>query len=325
MSSKQSSKVKEATLQPLCKIQVRGDFLINFIDETQHEDKETVYQLTFPTTYQNSSNIALKYGAGKGTVFLYDYDMTESAFDFMNARQQNTLENMISGYPEDFEAQYRRICDELNLLARKATEYIIFFRGRHEIEDEPTSIISSFLVSKDSYNWLSTPGRLTGKFWSNRQLDLDPTIFTQLQDGIDNGISPFVAMRHIYRAAHEVDPRFKWIDATIAAELAIKEALIRKKPDLAAFIEHVPSPPLHRLWGEIMEAYFGKRSEYCSVIKKGAEIRNKLIHHPLSNSVSLDEADDYVSIVLIAINELYGLLYPDWNIAGDVKNVRYLG
>jgi hypothetical protein len=325
MSTKQSSKKEVKKAQPLHKVHIRTDFRIQFINGTNHEDKETIYQLSFPTTYGNKAIIVLKYGTGEGAVILNNYELPEDALEFMKARQENTFETMISGYSEEFYATYAKICQELNSLARQATEYIIFFLGRHEIADEPTSEISTFMVSLDNENWLGTPGRITGKFWSNRQLDLDEKICGQLQEGIDNGIMPFVAMRHIYRAMHDANPRFKWIDATIAAELAIKEALIRKKPDLAVFIEYVPSPPLHRLWGEIMEEYFGERSEYCSTIKKGAERRNKLIHQPLSNSVTALEADDYVSHVLIAINQLYGLLYPDWSIAGDVKNVRYFG
>jgi hypothetical protein len=284
-----------------------------------------VYHLKLATTYAESANVAFRYGTAEGEVFLSEYDMPANAFDYMKVHQQNTLIDMISGYSPEFITQYLKICEELNSLARKAIEYIVFFRGRHEIDDEPVTVIDTFSVSIDGQNWLDTPGRLTGRLWFNWQLDLDSYICMQLQEGIDKGILPFVAMRHIYRAMHEVDPRFKWIDATIAAELAIKEALIRQKPELAVFIEFVPSPPLHRLWGEIMEAYFGKRSDYCAVIKKGAEKRNKLIHHPLSNSVTAEEADDYVSQVLIAINELYGLLYPNWSIATDVKDVRYLG
>jgi hypothetical protein len=45
----------------------------------------------------------------------------------------------------------------------------------------------------------------------------------------------------------------------------------------------------------------------------------------LGKGVTDSEADDYVSQVLVAINELYGLLYENWSIAKDVRDVRYLG
>jgi hypothetical protein len=58
------------------------------------------------------------------------------------------------------------------------------------------------------------------------------------------------AFRHLHRAENERDdPRHAWIDATIAAELAIKEFFILYKPELAPFVLEVPSPPLSKLYG----------------------------------------------------------------------------
>ncbi len=56
------------------------------------------------------------------------------------------------------------------------------------------------------------------------------------------GEEPLIAMTHLHRAVNEPLPRHKWIDATIAAELAVKEFLIRKCPELRSLLERLPSP-----------------------------------------------------------------------------------
>jgi len=63
------------------------------------------------------------------------------------------------------------------------------------------------------------------------------------------GILPLVAMRHLHRAKHESQPHHKWIDATIAAELAVKEALCRAYPEMELMLVEMPSPPFSKMYG----------------------------------------------------------------------------
>jgi len=52
----------------------------------------------------------------------------------------------------------------------------------------------------------------------------------KIQHCIDSGFEPFIALDFLYKAKIEENTKFKWIYATIAAELAIKEFIIRKEP-----------------------------------------------------------------------------------------------
>lgn len=83
-----------------------------------------------------------------------------------------------------------------------------------------------------------------------------------LQSHIDNKVEPFLAMHHYYKAKKELDPRHQLINLALALELGIKEYLVRKKrdPEVEAIIKYVPSPPLFRLYGEILESFSGEKT-----------------------------------------------------------------
>lgn len=132
-----------------------------------------------------------------------------------------------------------------------------------------------------------------------------------IQEYLDNDFQPFLALRHLHRAKNEDNPRYKWIEATIAAGLAIKEFLIRKKPEVEALLIEIPSPPLHKLYGSILESFTGQKSPKLKELQKGAEIRNKLIHRPKEIDISAQEANKYVQDVEIAIGHLLTMLYPE--------------
>ena len=131
-----------------------------------------------------------------------------------------------------------------------------------------------------------------------------------IQEYINDGFEPFVAMRHLHRARNESVPRYKWIEATIAAELAIKEFFIRYKPELKELLLEVPSPPLRKLYGSILECYAGERSPKVRAIANGVEIRNQLLHRPENKPISNREATEYVNDIEAAIYHLMDLLYP---------------
>jgi len=306
------------------KINICAEFKINFLRKPDHPDKGEWYRLDVPTSYQNMADVRFGYFEGVGAVQLYDFPVSPKALEYMNSPTDPML--VFLSFPPDYESTHQSICLELNSSVRRVLEYVKFFLGRYEISDEVATEISTFTwaMDRNSHDYRNCPGKISGKIGANFQQELNYDVRLKLQQGIDRNIQPFFAMRHIYRAIQEKNPKFKWIDATIAAELAIKEALIRKEPKLAALIEHVPSPPLTKLYGELMEAYLGQRSNFCKTLDNGVRIRNKLVHQPLEHGVTESEAEDYAGQVLNAINELYGILYPDWEIAVDVAKVRHL-
>ncbi len=95
--------------------------------------------------------------------------------------------------------------------------------------------------------------------------------------------------------------RARWIDATIAAELAVKEFLARIEPKLALLLFELPSPPIGKLYGKLLKEYAGEESPLRKVLEAGADRRNKLIHRPGSPDPDETEATLYVQDVQTAI------------------------
>ena len=165
--------------------------------------------------------------------------------------------------------------------------------------------------STDEIDWRVLPRRWTMTLDTYSSHPLNPNTVSTIQRCIENGFEPFLALRHLHKARKENVPRYKWIDATIAAELAIKEFLIRLKPDIAALLLEMPSPPLHKLYGTVLESLGFSRSPKVSQIASGVQIRNKLVHRPEEVEITLEKANAYVRDVEIAIYHLLVLLYPD--------------
>ena len=132
-----------------------------------------------------------------------------------------------------------------------------------------------------------------------------------IQSSFESNAAPLLAMRHLHRAKHELAPHHKWIDATIAAELAIKEVLSRHRPELTSFLLEVPSPPLSKLYGSLCEIYLGERSPYTKKLQTGQEIRNRLVHRPDELHIDQQQANDYVETVSSAIFHILSLIYPN--------------
>ena len=160
-------------------------------------------------------------------------------------------------------------------------------------------------------DWKYLPSKLGAAISVNETPLFDVNTCRNIQDSLDQGIIPLVGMRHLHRAINESLPHYKWIDATIAAELAIKEVLIRARPELEPLINEVPSPPLTKLYGRILKSYLGQRSPYLKEIGEGIEIRNRLLHKPSSEIIDRQKANDYVDNIEKAIFHLMSLLYPE--------------
>lgn len=141
-------------------------------------------------------------------------------------------------------------------------------------------------------------------------LPLDAKTSARLQRLVDSEISPLRAFRHLFRAIHESQPHHQWIDATIAAELAIKEAICIRHPQMQELLVECPSPPLDKLYGSLCEKYLGERSPYLKEIRRGVEVRNRIMHRHNSERVDAQEAVNYVTTIEAAIFHLLTLLYP---------------
>lgn len=154
------------------------------------------------------------------------------------------------------------------------------------------------------------PGTCGGIFQADAFYPLDDQSRLAVQAALTEGALPLLAMRHLHRAKAELQPHHKWIDATIAAELAVKEVLCKACPKIRHLLLEMPSPPLSKMYGALLEEYLGEESPYRKELIKGQEKRNNLVHLPLEVQVDEQKAIDYVNTVESAIFHLLHLLYP---------------
>ncbi|MGF9741433.1 hypothetical protein ABEX38_29125 [Priestia megaterium] len=178
------------------------------------------------------------------------------------------------------------------------------------ITEELLKVIS-ITISIDNLNWHEFPLKSvlqSGPSTSPRYLTQESSII--IQQYIDDKIEPFVALKHLQKARKEEVPRHMWIEATIAAELAIKEFLIRKITDIEFILLELPSPPLNKLYGRVLENYIGEAYPKYNKLGEGATTRNHLIHRPKETDITYDKAVKYVQLVEDAIYFLLRKLYP---------------
>jgi hypothetical protein len=160
----------------------------------------------------------------------------------------------------------------------------------------------------DGHNWVTLPiNMIAGAATLRPRYSLNAEWKGHIQAILDLHEEPFIAFEHIHEAKRDRGARFTWIEATIAAELAIKEALSRIEPRLTPLLLEVPAPPLRKLYGAILENVAGERSPYVSKLDKGAEKRNQLVHRPDAIRLDPQEVVDYVAVVDRAIWHLVGL------------------
>jgi hypothetical protein len=142
---------------------------------------------------------------------------------------------------------------------------------------------------------------------SHTVFKLDQEWCGHLQAAVEHGEEPLVAFQHLREAWQRRTNRSSWIEATIAAELAIKEMLVRLEPKLSAVLFDLPAPPLHTLYGVVLERITGERSPFVKDLQGGATTRNRLIHRPERVRLDTQEVIDYVATVERAIWHLIKL------------------
>lgn len=164
--------------------------------------------------------------------------------------------------------------------------------------------------SADGKTWLPCP--FGGIFFTDVTMytlhSLDEKTSLHIQSLLDRIEEPLLATRHLQEAMKFRGSRFTWLEASAAAELAIKEVLIRLEPILKSIIYEIPSPPINKLYGIILESIVGEKSPYHKQLAKGSEKRNKILHRPVEVSFEDGEVAAYVIVVEKAIDHLLGIL-----------------
>jgi hypothetical protein len=220
-----------------------------------------------------------------------DYD-----YDKLNNELQTELKNCFSG---------------VSVAAQRVMSLIKFCLRQEDI-DEGLFSSKGIFWSIEGKNWIRLRDKIRMVLSITGFMSLNEKSQTKIQELLDSEFQPLVALRHLQRARKESNPRYKWIDATIAAELGIKECLIRINPDLQMLLLEVPSPPLHTMFGPILTHYGGKSLEkkVLNSLKEGARKRISLLHRPQEESVDSQEAIDYVDNVSEALDFLMSIIYP---------------
>lgn len=210
----------------------------------------------------------------------------------------------------------KKVKDELleirfnNENATKKVLYLIKYGFSHTNIDDNLLLLKNLEWSIDKSEWDIMPHIMTSTLDIRTYIKIHDKNLSVIQQYLLDDYKPFLALHHLHKAINETNPRYKYIDATIAAELAIKEFLANYVSNIEPFLMEVPSPPLYKLYGPILEHYTGEKSPKLKEIKNGVEIRNKLVHKPNEIIIDKQTANNYVHDMKIAIYHLLSLLYP---------------
>jgi hypothetical protein len=162
--------------------------------------------------------------------------------------------------------------------------------------------------SHDGSNWQHvTVDRYSASVSVKKVNRLSRQFQSWIQDLLDAAEEPLLAYDHLAEANRSFGARFKWVEATVAAELAIKEILVRVEPKLSTLLLEVPSPPLDTLYGRVLEAAVGVRSPYLRELQTGSKRRNRIVHKIESIEPDHQETLEYVATVEKAIDHLLGI------------------
>lgn len=210
----------------------------------------------------------------------------------------------------DYPVALGALVEDLRATAESVLHVWKYIIARDEAIHEGALATESLMWREaDAETWRRIPGAIRGAAAIGQIPSLVGVTAQHLQEAVDDGIEPLVGMAYLHRAKSEPDPRYRWVDATVAAELCIKEVLIAARSEAEVLLNNLPSPPLSKLYGEVLEAYLGEKSPYLNAIARGVEKRNKLVHRPQTVVVTARDAQDYVIAVEAAIFHAWELLH----------------
>jgi len=208
--------------------------------------------------------------------------------------EESDLSEIVSPYISRLGVVNQRVL-ELILQELRVRDHHILTAGRQEWSD-------------DGEHWHEFPYDIYVTAVSCHTLfELDKDWRPHLQAVIEHREEALVALQHLREAWQRRSYRSSWIEATLAAELAIKEVLVRLEPKLGAVLFDLPTPPLHTLYGVVLERVAGERSPYVKELHAGATTRNRLVHRPERVRLDGQEVVGYFEVVQRAIWHLIKL------------------
>ena len=210
---------------------------------------------------------------------------------------------------EDTRAAVDGPLDEIRHSVRDLLALIKYHLRHFDIRESPYSVKSQCWRGAGN-EWKEIPSTVFVSHESFSHQPLNEESHSAVQAAFASGVIPLVAMRHLHRAKNESQPHHKWIDATIAAELAVKEALCRAHPAMELMLIEMTSPPFSKMYGSLLKHYLGEESPFRKELIAGQEKRNKLVHRPGALLIDRQDANNYAAVVEAAIFHLLSLLYP---------------
>jgi hypothetical protein len=218
--------------------------------------------------------------------------------------------------PQELQSKLSQLTSDISDATRKVLSALKYYLNCYTIDESLFSVKGQYWLTNES-KWKRLPSLFNASIDSIPVYPLDSNTVKLAQSYIKEGIEPFLALRHLQKARAEQIPRYKWIDAAIAAELAIKQYLIIKDP--SKWMNRLQRPHhIEELYGKYLKQYSGEESPVLAELKKGATIRNDILHYRREVNISPQDAIDYVQLVEIAIYHLLTLLY-----SGDLMINRH--
>lgn len=231
-----------------------------------------------------------------------EVSISENLFEFLQTKEKNV--------PDQLKDELSEIKSDGSLTIKRVISFIKYSLAHFDLDER---LVSSRKAewSTNNTDWQALPNIFIVVVDGYSSYPLNAKNAELIQRYINTDFEPFLALKYIHKAKNDILPRDKWIDATIAAELAIKEFLIRLKPEIETLLLNMPSPPLDKLYGVILESFGFNKSPKVKEIQKGVQTRNELIHRPKEKFINMDHASEYVRDINIAIHHLMTLLYPN--------------
>ena len=286
-------------------IRLRCEYTLRFRDRHGLENPAPVsFRHSHPSG--RTVEVVISYSAGNALVAMGDVNVSEAVL-----AELRTLERFDgSKLSAEARAVFDLPLEEIRTTVRTILALIKYHLRHFGLCENAYSVKAEDWVDVTG-DRRAIPNTLSVSIDNLSTFPLDETSQAAIQAALTARTRPLLAMRHLHRAKSESAPHHKWIDATIAAELAVKEVLCRANPGLEPLLVELPSPPLSKLYGSLLKRYLGETSPFRNALIAGQEKRNALIHRPALLPIDLQSAINYVNDVEGAIFHLLSLLYPN--------------
>jgi hypothetical protein len=279
-----------------------------------HDLPRQHYSFSVPLSETKRARVTIEADLARVMVEVPDWFISEQLREWLDANAESLQAN---SYPSVFAGEI----ENLRVSARSAAATIIdlmrWVLGINGFAVEPLGPARMELWNDETGRRRSFPPLIAMSGSGGSSLYLSSDVAGQLEEGLELGYRVLRGTRHLYSAFAEPIPALKWIAATTAAELCVKDALVRADPSLQARVNAKgrAKPDVPLLYGQLLFAALGERSPFARDLQLGAERRNELVHNPGAHDPTEGEALAYVNTVHMAVQHIYRLLYRTWPLA----------